>query len=367
MFEDKFPEGKTIIVGRRAPSMVLIADNMVSGAHAEFTLQGDQLKVRDLGTPNGTFYNGQKIVEETLTLPCKLILGGTVVVEVTAAGDEDTTAVNFAAPPARPAQAPAPYAPPPVTAAPALNAPATVNLLAIIKNIFVGDGKIPVWEIIWLKLTAISSRRIVLTAIGASLVYFLLNWILLGASPLYGAIYATGLTFGVILVAVVFAGILALPGWLFRGSYNVRPMCIGFIATSLMLLLCKDILVPLSFASRLGFMWKGLALPMIFAAQFIGSFTWLMTTFTHRWARGLTRTAIIFAVLGTISQARKEIFIDRDKYLQTVFEMKESNMVPILGGPAISPTQLEAVFGTIEKELTKSYRAPRATASDSPD
>jgi hypothetical protein len=55
-----------IKIGRTAPADVILADSRVSRAHCTVELAGKQLKVSDLKSTNGTFVDGERIVEPTL-------------------------------------------------------------------------------------------------------------------------------------------------------------------------------------------------------------------------------------------------------------------------------------------------------------
>ena len=48
------------IAGRHPNAEVFLDDVTVSRRHAEFTRQGTQFSVRDLGSLNGTYYNGER-------------------------------------------------------------------------------------------------------------------------------------------------------------------------------------------------------------------------------------------------------------------------------------------------------------------
>ena len=45
-------------VGRRPDQSLTIPSRTVSGRHAELVVDGEDLRVRDLGSTNGTFVNG---------------------------------------------------------------------------------------------------------------------------------------------------------------------------------------------------------------------------------------------------------------------------------------------------------------------
>lgn len=53
-------------VGRVSDNALEIAESSVSSHHAELILKGNELLVRDLGSTNGTFINGEKITEGVL-------------------------------------------------------------------------------------------------------------------------------------------------------------------------------------------------------------------------------------------------------------------------------------------------------------
>src|SRR6186713_2120465 len=61
--------------GRREDNDFQIDDPTVSSVHCELRVNGDSIVVRDLGSSNGTFINGQQVREGTLGLGETLALG----------------------------------------------------------------------------------------------------------------------------------------------------------------------------------------------------------------------------------------------------------------------------------------------------
>jgi predicted component of type VI protein secretion system len=55
-------EGDQLIIGRDATHAVSINDAEVSRKHARLTFQGGKYVIEDLGSTNGTFVNGQRLV-----------------------------------------------------------------------------------------------------------------------------------------------------------------------------------------------------------------------------------------------------------------------------------------------------------------
>jgi len=93
-------------VGRVEDNTFQVADPSVSSHHAEILLRGPELLVRDLGSTNGTFINGEKISEAVLR-PGQVLRLGQVELKI----DDGT---------------PAPVAPAPVAASPRKQADATM-------------------------------------------------------------------------------------------------------------------------------------------------------------------------------------------------------------------------------------------------
>lgn len=53
------------VIGRGTSATLTIASPTVSSSHAELRIEGEELRVRDLGSTNGTFLNGIRVVSET--------------------------------------------------------------------------------------------------------------------------------------------------------------------------------------------------------------------------------------------------------------------------------------------------------------
>lgn len=78
--------GRPVIVGRKLPSDVRIADERLSRRHARFSLQEDQrtVLVEDLGSKNGTWIGGKRIRGEVRTVLGEAVRLGRVTVQVEA-------------------------------------------------------------------------------------------------------------------------------------------------------------------------------------------------------------------------------------------------------------------------------------------
>lgn len=71
-----------VIVGRNPGADIVIGAGYVSGRHARFTLMGQNLFVEDLGSTNGTFVNGQPVVEPVALESSDVVTVGDVAIRV---------------------------------------------------------------------------------------------------------------------------------------------------------------------------------------------------------------------------------------------------------------------------------------------
>lgn len=95
---------ETTTVGRVSDNAFEIPEASVSSHHAEIVLKDNDVIIRDLGSTNGTFINGEKITEATLK-PGQILRFGTVELKIDTG---DTPAKPAGAAPAKPAAAPKP-------------------------------------------------------------------------------------------------------------------------------------------------------------------------------------------------------------------------------------------------------------------
>jgi pSer/pThr/pTyr-binding forkhead associated (FHA) protein len=108
-----------IFLGREASNGVAINDGEISRKHAKLSLQGSTYMIQDLGSTNGTFINGQRIIGTQVLNPGDTVsFGENIVLLYEVANDPNATVISSSqaprtvAPIRRPiqpvAQAPAP-------------------------------------------------------------------------------------------------------------------------------------------------------------------------------------------------------------------------------------------------------------------
>lgn len=108
-----FPlEGDQLIIGRDAVNAVAINDAEVSRKHARMTFQGGKYVLEDLGSTNGTFVNGQRLVSSTVLKSGDVVSLGEQIVLMYEGLSADAGATMIGRKAARPAAAAAPVAAP---------------------------------------------------------------------------------------------------------------------------------------------------------------------------------------------------------------------------------------------------------------
>ena len=70
-----WPVGEAVEAGRNPDAAILLDDVTVSRHHAMFTIEEGRLVVRDLGSTNGTYVNGERCDEAVLAVGDQLYIG----------------------------------------------------------------------------------------------------------------------------------------------------------------------------------------------------------------------------------------------------------------------------------------------------
>ncbi|MFN0062339.1 MAG: FHA domain-containing protein [Myxococcaceae bacterium] len=96
----------TMLVGRLPGSGIQVDDDSVSRRHAELEVQGAVVRLRDLGSANGTFLNGARVAGEAVLQPRDIVGFGVVEFEF-AAGVQSDAVAEASAPTRRPMGRPA--------------------------------------------------------------------------------------------------------------------------------------------------------------------------------------------------------------------------------------------------------------------
>jgi hypothetical protein len=136
-------EGDQLTIGRDSASAVAINDAEISRKHARLTFQGGKYVIEDLGSTNGTFVNGQRLVSAVVLKSGDVVSFGEQIVLMYEALASDPGATMISArkstpqPVSTPVPAPVP-APQQYYSAPAAAAPAAKRTNMV--PIFIGAG-----------------------------------------------------------------------------------------------------------------------------------------------------------------------------------------------------------------------------------
>ena len=103
-------EGDQLTIGRDSSSGVAINDAEISRKHARLTFQGGKYVIEDLGSTNGTFVNGQRLVSTVVLKSGDVVSFGEQIVLMYEAlsSDPGETMISARKNPQRPVPSPAP-------------------------------------------------------------------------------------------------------------------------------------------------------------------------------------------------------------------------------------------------------------------
>jgi hypothetical protein len=69
------PGDGALVLGRESDSELVLAEDLVSRRHAELVVKDGEVTLRDLGSTNGTFVNGQRIKKVKLAVGDRVLVG----------------------------------------------------------------------------------------------------------------------------------------------------------------------------------------------------------------------------------------------------------------------------------------------------
>ncbi|MBI5487722.1 MAG: DUF4388 domain-containing protein [Deltaproteobacteria bacterium] len=76
--EFRLPAEGEVLIGRGAELPVVLAEDMVSRKHARLTIKGEQIRIEDLGSTNGTFVNGERVKAADVKVGDRILIGTSI-------------------------------------------------------------------------------------------------------------------------------------------------------------------------------------------------------------------------------------------------------------------------------------------------
>ena len=92
------PPSGEVCIGRSSDIDVVLIEDMVSRKHAQITINGNELKIEDLGSTNGTFVNGERVTDMKLQQGDRILIGTSIMKLVEADKDIRQTSVGAPSP-----------------------------------------------------------------------------------------------------------------------------------------------------------------------------------------------------------------------------------------------------------------------------
>src|SRR5687767_11582865 len=86
----EFPieENRAIIVGRSSDLDMVLVEEMVSRKHAKIEMREGAIQIEDLGSTNGTFVNGERIVKSRLKEGDRVLIGSNILKVISTFSEE---------------------------------------------------------------------------------------------------------------------------------------------------------------------------------------------------------------------------------------------------------------------------------------
>lgn len=298
----KFP----LLIGRQSPATLRIPDENVSALHAKLEWDGETLTVEDLQSKNGTYVNGVRIQAQKITVPCVLSMGPRFQLKIE-----------------------------------------KIASTALSNEVELLPG-----QAFWYRLRDLRPRTIFLALTllglllgGASSVWTEMN-------PVYSILLMQIQIWGSFILCGLFAAILALPGWLIRGFYNIKPLLLGSLVAVALSWVGYDLILPLTMMAKIGFAAK-IILPLILTCAQLSFWNlFAMTTIPHQWFSWMRWGIMGLCLTVGFTLAQMEYRNGRQPSLQKIFASSETTIARAIAGSPVTPDALA-------EELNDSEISPR--------
>lgn len=300
---DQFP----ILVGRDSACGLVLTESGISSKHAELDWDGYYITVRDVGSRNGTFVGSKEKVGNTrLQPPCSITLGNVVVIDFEAV--QSAVAMRPVARPAstlpKPMKRPEPPAP--------VVQPDPVPAVVEIQEAEIIEG----WELYWHMVKKQAPRPVLLAMMGLAGLYSILHMLIFRDEFLFSFGVGFGTAVGCALVAVIMAGILAVPGVLFRGKYDFKPLFVQWCLGMMVYSFYAGLMRPVFLMEYISYVAQAFSLPILLVCSVTGSYMLIFNTFSHKHEKKLVVVAALVGLLFTVGMCTEVFKVDRQDLMR---------------------------------------------------
>lgn len=294
-----------LVIGREPDCALVLGEGGISGRHVELNWDGEWLSVRDLGSRNGTFVGKEKVSEVKLELPAVITVGNVVLLHLEL--EEAITALS-----PRPMSLPKPLKRPEPPVPVHTESPELVAKVVEVEEAVVIEG----WELYWHKVKDQNPRPVLLAMMGLGVIYGFLHLIVFREGFLFSLGVGMGAAIASAIFAIITAGIFAVPGILFRGKYDFKPLYIQQCVGTMVLTFYAGILRPAFLMSYFGYLAQGISILLIAACSIAGCYMFFFNTFSHKYERRLMIISMIVALIAIAGEARKVFSVERQELMQ---------------------------------------------------
>jgi hypothetical protein len=319
-------------IGRDPACALPVANVNVSGRHAEIDWNGSRLTFRDLGSTNGSFFENNRVSVKSCGLPCSFLLGGEIFIEL---GEE---AAEYNLEPTQDRIERAMVARPPL--------PVVIKVrhsqVAERPEITIGFRD---YAYGWQFLQNTSLRDYLVVSGFISLLYGLSR---LADGIMISLVAMIGSFFLAPFLSIIIALVLAVPGRLFRGAYDLKPLFYQQSIGILISFLCLEGLQPLVFFPVFGLFATMLIVPLLVLVYFGGTYIFLFNSFPHRWGKALLGLSVFLALAFCKDEIKNVVLPDKQEaYREALF--KDKKQARRLAGATVPVSTLADEIRGLEK------------------
>jgi hypothetical protein len=140
------------------------------------------------------------------------------------------------------------------------------------------------------------------------------------------------------LICYCLAAVLATPGWLFRGKYEIKPLMIAALFCFGATVVSDNFLIPIGHKIGILFLFSFLGVILKFVSSlFIFPITFL-TWFPHQWSKGTQRTGVAFAIIAGLITLTTDLTSKID--YQALFLENNVSMARTVAGKIVTTEEL---------------------------